>query len=73
MKILIKNGHLVDPANKKEGVFDVLLANGKVIKVSKEIKESGAEIIDAALLKKVPSGALKLRVSKIAKKLPLHY
>lgn len=47
MKILIKNGLLVDPANKREGEFDVLLSAGKVAKVSKNVKDRADEIINA--------------------------
>lgn len=46
--ILIKNGHLVDPANGKDGNFDLLIENGKVLKVGKKISApKGTEVIDA--------------------------
>lgn len=48
MKILIKNGHVVDPANKIDAEMDVLVEDGKIQKVSKSIKINDAEIIDAA-------------------------
>ena len=47
MKLLIKNGRVIDPANKRDGVFDVLVENGKISKVAKNIKLGNAEIIDA--------------------------
>ncbi len=50
MRILIKGGHLIDPANKKNGQFDLLISKGKIEAVEPEgkIKDiSGAEIIDA--------------------------
>ena len=46
-KILIKNGLLVDPANKINGIFDILITNKKITKVSKNIAHKDAEIIDA--------------------------
>ena len=58
----------VDPSGIRIGTPAVTTRGMK----EREMREI-AEIIDAALLKKVPSGALKLRVSKIAKKFPLHY
>lgn len=46
-KILIKNGRVIDPANRKDGVFDVLIESGKVLKVAADIKDKADEIIDA--------------------------
>ncbi|MFW5879748.1 MAG: hypothetical protein ACOCUV_02880 [bacterium] len=31
--LIIKNGYLVDPVNKKEGYYDVAITNGKIVKV----------------------------------------
>lgn len=47
--ILIRNGHLIDPANSIDAPHDVLLADGRVAAVEKRgaIKQSEAEIIDA--------------------------
>lgn len=50
MRTLIKGGHLIDPANKKNGKFDILINKGKVEAVEPEgkIKDvANAEIIDA--------------------------
>ncbi|MBU1090539.1 MAG: amidohydrolase family protein, partial [Candidatus Omnitrophica bacterium] len=47
MTLLIKNGRLVDPANNIDEVCDVLLENGKVFKVAKQIKANTAQVIDA--------------------------
>jgi dihydroorotase len=50
MRILIKGGHLIDPANKKNGQFDLLISKGKIEAVEPEgkiIDIPGAEIIDA--------------------------
>jgi len=46
--MIIKNGYVIDPVNKKEGAFDILIGRGKIKKVAKGIKASGEEIIDAA-------------------------
>jgi dihydroorotase len=48
MKLLIKNGLVVDPANGREEKCDVLVADGKISKVAKNITEAGAKIIDAS-------------------------
>jgi len=50
MNILIKNGHIIDPANKVDEKLDLLVADGKVSKIAKpgSIPANGAEVIDAA-------------------------
>jgi dihydroorotase len=48
MKILIKGGRVIDPANNLDEVSDILVENGKIAKVAKNIKANGSEVIDAA-------------------------
>ena len=50
MNILIKNGHIIDPANKVDGKFDLLVADGKIAKLGKpgSLPSNGAQVIDAA-------------------------
>lgn len=59
MLTLIKNGYVIDPLSTREGLFDVLIENDRVIKVSKEIEltsllqgvekeEKQLQVIDAA-------------------------
>lgn len=38
MNILIKDGYIYDPANKRDGVFDILIEEDKILKVAKSIK-----------------------------------
>lgn len=47
MKILIKNGHLVDPKNKLDEAMDILIEDGLVKKISKKISEKADKEIDA--------------------------
>lgn len=47
MKILIKDGYIYDPANKREGEFDILLQEDKILKVAKEIRDKADRTIDA--------------------------
>ena len=35
MNILIKNGHIIDPANKVDGKLDILVSDGKIAKLGK--------------------------------------
>lgn len=40
MRLLIKSGLVIDPANNLEGIFDVLIEDGKIARVGKDIKIS---------------------------------
>ena len=54
MKTLIRQGHIIDPSNDIDTVSDILLENGKVSKITKNIKEDSAKVIDAKGRKVVP-------------------
>ena len=47
MKILIKNGLVIDPANNIEDVRDILVSGAKISKVAKSISSDADEVIDA--------------------------
>lgn len=47
MSLLIKSGRVVDPANNRDGIYDVLLENAKIRKIAKNIRCVGAKTIDA--------------------------
>jgi dihydroorotase len=47
-KILIKGGYIVDPYQNLEGINDLLISDGRIEKISKDIKpEEGEKVIDA--------------------------
>ena len=46
MKILIKNGHLIDPLQKIDGIGDILIENGKVKEINTKRKEQRAKEMD---------------------------
>ncbi len=48
MKLLIKNGHVIDSVNGIDCVEDVLIENGKVTAIGNDLQNNGAEVIDAA-------------------------
>jgi len=56
MNIVIKNGHVIDPANKIDEKLDILVSEGKIAKLGKpgSISAAGATIIDAADMIAVP-------------------
>ena len=53
-KWLIKNGHVIDPANARDGRFDVLIDRGVIVDVQPAIPANGAALIDAAGLLVLP-------------------
>lgn len=48
MKILIQNGHVLDPLTKRDGRYDVLVEDDKIKAVGEKIETEADEIIDAA-------------------------
>jgi dihydroorotase len=48
MKILIKAGRIIDPANNIDDIRDMLIENSKISRVDKELKVDADEIIDAS-------------------------
>lgn len=46
-KLLIKNGRVIDPANRRDEVADVLLDNGIVVGVGANLTSAGAQVFDA--------------------------
>ena len=63
MRLLIKNGHIIDPSNKTDEKLDLLVADGKVAKLGKSgsLSADGAEVVDAAGKLVVP-GLIDLHV-----------
>lgn len=47
MKVLIKNGRALDPASKFDAVSDILIEDGKIVKIGKAIKEQADQTIQA--------------------------
>lgn len=47
MKYLIKNGHVVDPANKIDEIRDILISGNRIEKSAKSISEKADRTIDA--------------------------
>ncbi len=63
MNIFIKNGHIIDPANKVDERLDLLVSDGKIAKLGKpgSIPANGAEVVDASGKLVVP-GLIDLHV-----------
>ena len=50
MQTLIKDGHVIDPANKIDGSFDILINNGKIEAVLPKGKSSTGKIKDVKII-----------------------
>ena len=50
MRVIIKNGLVIDPKNQKEDKLDILIEDGEISKIEKKINESYDYIIDASKL-----------------------
>ena len=48
MKTLIKGGRVVDPANGLDGIYDVLIEDGKIAKTGSGLKDQADTVIDAS-------------------------
>ena len=48
MKTLIQNGYVLDPESKREGKFDVLIEDKRIIKVAEQITEHADKVLDAS-------------------------
>ncbi len=48
MKLLIRNGHIIDAKTGLDGVYDLLSEDGRITEISKDISTDGCEIIDAS-------------------------
>ena len=52
--LVIQNGRVMDPKSGLDQVCDVLVENGKILKIAPEIKTDGAQVIDATGLVVAP-------------------
>ena len=46
MALLLKNAHVVDPAAKLDGIFDVKIENDRIVEVGSSLDAAGAEVLD---------------------------
>ena len=48
MKLLLKSGRVVDPANQRDGAFDVLIEDGVIARVGRDLPADGAAVMEIA-------------------------
>ena len=49
MKRLLRGGRVVDPANGRDGVFDILIDGDRIERIAKDIPADGANVIETPL------------------------
>lgn len=54
MKLLIKNGNLIDPVLSTEHITDILIEDGQIIGIGQDLESEGAQVLDAAGLSVSP-------------------
>ena len=54
MRLLIKNGRVIDPSSGTDDTLDILLEKGKIVEVKARIENKEAKIIDASRLVVAP-------------------
>jgi dihydroorotase len=54
VKLLIKNGRVIDPSSGKDAKLDLLIEKGKIVDIKAKIAAKGAKIIDASRLVVAP-------------------
>lgn len=47
MKLLIQNGQVIDPASQTNEILDILVENGIIVKIAKNIMDEADKVIDA--------------------------
>ncbi len=48
MKLLLKGGRVVDPASNRDGTFDVLIHQGRIARVARDLPPEGADVFEMA-------------------------
>jgi len=52
--LLIKNGHVIDPKNRIDGIMDVAIQGNKIVEVARNINKEAKKIVDATGLYVTP-------------------
>ena len=62
MRLLLKNGRVVDPANGRDGEFDILIVDGAIARVGRNLPVEGAEVFEVARGWVVTPGLIDIHV-----------
>src|SRR5690348_894460 len=67
LDLLLRNGHVIDPANQRDGVMDVGMRAGRVVRVAPRISEPATQTVDVTGLYVTP-GLLDMHVHVYARR-----
>src|ERR1044071_304958 len=62
MKRLLKGGRIVDPANGRDGMFDVLIDGDRIARVGRDLPADGATVLEIPTGSVVCPGLIHMRV-----------
>jgi dihydroorotase len=62
MKRLLKGGRVVDPANGRDGVFDLLIDDGRVARVGRDLPVDGATVVEVPTSLVICPGLIDMHV-----------
>jgi dihydroorotase len=62
MKLLLKGGRVIDPAGQRDGAFDVLIEDGRIARVGRDLPVEGAEVFEVARGALVVPGLIDMHV-----------
>ena len=48
MRLKITQGRVLDPASKTDGIYDILVEDGRIVKLDTQIEEEADQVIDAS-------------------------
>ena len=48
MRVIIKDGHLVDAKTGRNGIFDILIENGKIADIGSDFEVTNCDLVDAS-------------------------
>ena len=46
--LLLKNGRIIDPANRRDEIADLLVQNGRIARIEPDLASEGAEVLDVS-------------------------
>jgi dihydroorotase len=62
MGLIIKGGRVVDPAEGRDGAFDVLIENGRITRVGRDLPVDGADVLEVPKAWIVAPGLIDIHV-----------
>lgn len=48
MRLKITQGRVLDPASKTDGIYDILVEDGRIVKLDTQMEEKADQVIDAS-------------------------